>query len=145
MGSFLERFRTYQEKEKDVRLTYNKFSIGVSSLMSVVGMAVSAVCFGWGVYRLWSGAITYGTMTLFLQMAGSLSTAFSSLINIVPSSLAAATAAGRIMEITKAEPEQADDPPGAEGFCRTAAWNENEQALKVDGLKRGMWEWQHNF
>lgn len=120
VGSFLERFRTYQEKEKDVRLTYNKFSIGVSSLMSVVGMAVSAVCFGWGVYRLWSGAITYGTMTLFLQMAGSLSAAFSSLINIVPSSLAAATAAGRIMEITKAEPEQADDPPGAEGFCRTA-------------------------
>lgn len=120
VGSFLERFRTYQEKEKDVRLTYNKFSIGVSSLMSVVGMAVSAVCFGWGVYRLWSGAITYGTMTLFLQMAGSLSAAFSSLINIVPSSLAAATAAGRIMEITKAEPEQADDPPGAEGFCRAA-------------------------
>ena len=120
VGSFLDRFRTYQEKEKDVRLTYNKFSIGVSSLMSVVGMAVSAVCFGWGVYRLWSGAITYGTMTLFLQMAGSLSSAFSSLINIVPSSLAAATAAGRIMEISKAEPERADDSPGAEGFCRTA-------------------------
>ncbi|EDS12153.1 hypothetical protein ANACOL_00996 [Anaerotruncus colihominis DSM 17241] len=33
----------------------------------------------------------------------------------------------------------------AGGFCRKAAWNENEQALKVDGLKRGMWEWQHNF
>ena len=133
VGSFLERFRTYQEKEKDVRLTYNKFSIGVSSLMSVVGMAVSAVCFGWGVYRLWSGAITYGTMTLFLQMAGSLSAAFSSLINIVPSSLAAATAAGRIMEITKAEPEQADDPPGAEGFCRTA--EQSGAAVRMENVR----------
>ena len=69
-----------QVRYREEYLQYNRFSVRTSAFLSLVGMAVSVCCFSWGVYRLWSGAITYGTMTMFLQLAASLSSAFSSLI-----------------------------------------------------------------
>lgn len=94
------KMRQVQEKYRNMRLEYNQFSIMTTMLMSLVGTVVTVVCFGWGVYRLWSGVITYGTMTLFLEMSDSLSASFSSLIYMVPGAISAATAAGRIMAVT---------------------------------------------
>jgi len=96
-----KQLRTLQKKLKTASLDYNLFSVGNSALMSLVGTVVTLVCLGWGVYRLWSGHITYGTMTLFLQLSGSLAAAFSALVNLVPSAINAGTAAKRIMEVTK--------------------------------------------
>lgn len=104
-----ELFQDKQEYYKEVQLDYNKFNIMTSSVMSIVGMGVTASCFGWGVYRLWSGVITYGTMTLFLQQAGNLSSAFSNLVYMVPTAVGAATAAGRIMAIIDIPPEEEAD------------------------------------
>lgn len=97
IGLFSRRLIDMQEKYKDVYMDYNKFSIYTSSFMSLVGVMVSYSCFGWGVYRLWSGAITYGTMTLFLQLSGSLTGTFSALVGLVPSAISATTSAGRLM------------------------------------------------
>lgn len=60
--SYGARLRQVQETYRNVRLEYNKVSVAASSLMSLTGTAVSMACFGWGVYRLWGGHITYGTM-----------------------------------------------------------------------------------
>ena len=109
-------FQDKQEYYKKVQLDYNKFTILTSSLMSIVGMGVTAVCFGWGVYRLWSGVITYGTMTLFLQQAGNLSAAFSSLVNMVPTAVGAATSAGRIMAVTALPEEELTEVEAAAAF-----------------------------
>lgn len=121
----MEKYNTLfwgkQEKYKETRLNYNKFSIFTSSFMSVVGMIVTSVCFGWGVYRLWSGAITYGTMTLFLQQAGNLSSAFSSLVNMVPTAISAATSAGRIMAVTQLPMENKKISHQAEDFIKYAS------------------------
>lgn len=114
----------YQDKQdyyRDVQLDYNKFTILTSSLMSIVGMGVTGVCFGWGVYRLWTGAITYGTMTLFLQQAGNLSAAFSSLVNTVPTAVGAATSAGRVMAVTDLPEEEKADAAEASEFKKYAS------------------------
>lgn len=113
-------FQGKQEKYREIRLDYNKFSIFTSSFMSVVGMVVTSACFGWGVYRLWSGAITYGTMTLFLQQAGNLSSSFSSLVNMVPTAIGAATSAGRIMAVTQLPMEKEEATQHAEEFIKYA-------------------------
>ncbi len=123
MDKYSGLFRGKQDYYRDVQLDYNKFSIMTSSLMSIVGMGVTGACFGWGVYRLWTGAITYGTMTLFLQQAGNLSAAFSSLVNMVPTAVGAATSAGRIMAVTDLPEEEQADAAEAEAFkeyARTA-------------------------
>lgn len=102
---FSKRLRDVQQNYKDVFLDYNKFSVYTSSFMSVVGMFVAYACFGWGVYRLWTGHITFGTMTLFVQLSGQLSSSFKSIVSLVPSAISATTSAGRIMEFFKIKDE----------------------------------------
>ncbi|MDD6276792.1 MAG: ABC transporter ATP-binding protein [Clostridia bacterium] len=102
------KLRDVQQKFRDVKLDYNMFSIKTMSLMSLTGTIVSVLCFGWSVYRLWSGHITFGTMTLFLQMASALTGGFSSLASLFPQAISAATAAGRVMAVTELPKEDSD-------------------------------------
>lgn len=105
---YVSNFKTLLKQFRSVRLEYDKFSIITTLVMSSVGLIVSYSCYGLGVWRLWQGAITYGTMTMFLQLCGNLTNSFSSLISLAPSIISIATAAGRIMEITQL-PEESDD------------------------------------
>lgn len=129
---FSDKLRRVQKKYTDVNLDYNKFSIYTSSFMSVVGMVVSYSCFGWGVYRLWTGHITYGTMTLFLQLSGSLSGSFSSLVGLVPSAIAATTAVGRIMEIVELPREKVKDEDLVDRIAVTS--DDSGVSVEIDNL-----------
>ncbi len=97
---FTNKLRAVQCKYIDTSLEYNKFSVYTSAFMSLIGMVIAYMCFGWGAYRLWSGIITFGTMILFLQLSSSLSSSFNSLLSLIPSAVSATTSAGRIMELT---------------------------------------------
>lgn len=98
---FGQKLRSHQSAYKEAALEYNRFSIQTNIFMSILGQFVHYACFGWGVYRLWSGAINFGTLTLFLTQAGKLSGAFNSLVSIIPSTISATTSAGRIIEIIR--------------------------------------------
>lgn len=97
---YISNFKTILENYRSMRLEYDKFSILLTFCLSMLGLIVSYSCYGWGVYRLWQGAITYGTMTLFLQISGSLTSSFSALASLAPTAVSLATSAGRIMEVT---------------------------------------------
>ena len=97
---YITNFKQVLENYRGIKLSSDKFSIFMTMVLSFAGLVVSYACYGWGVYRLWQGVITYGTMTLFLQIAGSLTSSFGSLAALAPSSISIATAAGRVMEIT---------------------------------------------
>ena len=100
-GLFYRRMLRLQERYRTEYLNYNRFSVRTSAFLSLMGTAVSAGCFGWGVYRLWSGAITYGSLTMFLQLASALSSSFSALISLVSSAISISTSAGRVMAVTE--------------------------------------------
>lgn len=106
-GFFGQKMSVLQEKYRTEYLTYNQFSVKTSAFMSLVGTVVSAGCFGWGVYRLWSGVITYGSMTLFLQLSSTISSAFAALIGLISSCVSVSTSAGRIMAVTQLPAEDA--------------------------------------
>ena len=72
-------------------------------------MAVSYSCYGWGIYRVFSGNISYGTMTLFISLSGQLTGALNSLISLVPSAIGLTTSAGRIMDIINMKQEDYSD------------------------------------
>jgi ABC-type multidrug transport system fused ATPase/permease subunit len=101
--------------------------------LSLIGLFVAYSCYGWGVYRLWQGAISYGTMTLFLQISGQLTGSFSSLVSLVPGAISVATSAGRIMEITDLSLEENKDSKLAEKIENTA--NEHGLTIVCDNLK----------
>lgn len=102
---YISNFSKLLDTYRKTRLEYEKFNILMTLIFSVIGMIVSYFCYGWGVYRLWQGAITYGTMTLFLQISGTLSSSFNSLASLAPTAISVATSAGRIMEITSFKTE----------------------------------------
>lgn len=97
--TFASKLDMLQKLYRDVSLDYNLFSVRTSLIVSLCGLAVSCLCLFWGVYRLWSGYISFGTMVLFIQLTGFVSSAFSSLLSVVPSAVSAAVSAGRIMTI----------------------------------------------
>lgn len=105
---------------RDAYLRYNQFSVKTTALMSLMGLVVSASCFGWGVYRLWTGAISYGSMTMFLQLASSLGSAFSTLIGLAPTAISISTSAGRIMAVVELP---AEDATPDDDFLREGAYS----------------------
>lgn len=110
METFSGKMKDVQEQYREKMMDYNKFSIFVSSYMSVAGMAVSYLCFGWSIYRLWGGFITTGTMAMFLQLASRLSSSFNGLVQMIPTLIGATTSAGRLMALSEMEKETIQDP-----------------------------------
>lgn len=98
---YSKKLRWWQSKFRDISLKYNMFSIKTNILMSVVGTLVQFAAFGYCLFRLWTGGITYGTMTLFLQQRSKLSSAFSSVVSIIPSFLNSSVSAHRIRELVQ--------------------------------------------
>lgn len=99
MGSYSHRLKKWQSQFKDYSLDYNTFSIKMNIGMTLLNTAVSMVAFAYCLFRLWTGAISYGTMTLFLQQRGQLSGNFNSLVGIIPGMLNSSVSAHRIREL----------------------------------------------
>lgn len=99
MDGFRDRMCAMQGKYRETYLDYNRFSVIAGFVMSIVGLLVSVGCFGWSVYRLWTHAISYGAMMMFLQLTTMLRSAFSSLIGLVPTAISITTSAGRLMAV----------------------------------------------
>ncbi len=119
-GRYVGQMRGYLGQYRSIRLRQDKFSLIMSFCLSVIGLIVSYSCYGWGIYRLWDGAISYGTMLLFLQISGQLTTSFSSLVGLFPTAISIATAAGRVMEITDLSLESDKDGEKAEAIKTSA-------------------------
>ena len=98
---YSKKMRWWQEKFKNVSLKYNLFTIKTNILMTINGTLVQFLAFGYCLYRLWTRDITYGTMTLFLQQRSKLSSAFSSVVSIIPSFLNSSVSAHRIRELVE--------------------------------------------
>lgn len=117
-GLFGRKLHDWQQKFKQVNLDYNMLSIKTKMALSIIGTLIQYIGYGWGVYRLWTGHITYGEMMLFLQLAARLSSNFNSMVSIVPSTIGATSSAGRLMEILNLPKEERMEPE--EDLCRMA-------------------------
>ena len=114
--AYSQKHRQLQQRFKDASIDYNRFSIRKNTIMSLVSTTVTLICCCWAIYRLQHG-LTYGTMTLFLQLSGSLTAAFSALAALIPGAISAATAARRVMTIMELPIEDRSDAPAAEAFA----------------------------
>ena len=99
------KLRWWQRKFRDISLDFNLFSIKTNIYMSIVGMLVQFLAFFYCLYLLWTHAITYGTMTLFMQQRSALSGSFKSVLSIIPSFLTSSISAHRIRELVELKKE----------------------------------------
>ncbi len=111
---YISNFKVVLENYRSTKLSYDKFSIVLTLCLSLAGLAVSYSCYGWGVYRLWQGVISFGTMTLFIQLSSLLTSSFYAVAGLVPSAISIATSAGRVKELASLQKEQDSDCEKAE-------------------------------
>lgn len=119
MKVYGDKLRKVQKNYWDLKMQYTRFSLMTSGFMSFVGMVVGMICMIWGIYRLWTGNITFGTMVLFLQMSNSLSNAFHKLVQMIPNTISATTAAGRIMTVSELKKESYEKKEEVDKLLKT--------------------------
>lgn len=95
------KMRGWQSKFRDLSLKYNLFTIKTNIFMSIMGLLVQMAAFLYCLWLLWTGSITYGTMTLFLTQRANLSSAFNNVISIIPSFLNSSVSAQRVREMVE--------------------------------------------
>ena len=131
LGQVKEKFYRLQQDVVEMSLKQNKFQTGTMILTSLVGQAVGYACYGFAVYRLWQGEISYGTMTMFVSMAASLRGSFGSIIGLFPALISAGVSAERIMEVVQLPRESTRDDRQAKEMKQraqeTGAWVHMEQ------------------
>ena len=120
---YSRHLRGLQEEYLDMRMTFQRLSLTASAVMSLAGLAISYSCYAFGIYRVWSGAITYGTMTMFLGLAGSLSTTLNQMISLIPTAVGISVAAGRLIDIMEMPKESF-----AAGKIVDEFWEKNRDA-----------------
>ncbi len=98
---YAARLRELQKEAISMRLEFQRMSVWTSLILSTVSLLVSYSAYGWGIYRVWSGAITYGTMTMFLSLSGTLTGALHNITSLVPTAISLTTSAGRLMDIVE--------------------------------------------
>lgn len=127
---YTRELKNWQKKFKDYSLEYNWFSIKMNLLLSLIGMLSQYAVFGWGIYRLWTGYITYGEMTLFLSQSSKMASSFKSLVSFLPSMLNSSVSAGRVLELVEL-PREKHDPEAAERIAKEA---EQGYTIRMEGV-----------
>ncbi len=115
---YSRHLRELQKDYLEMRLEFQRLSMVTSVIMSVTGLAVSYSCYGFGIYRVWSGAISYGTMTMFLSLSGTLTGTLNQLISLVPAAVSLTTSARRLMDIIEMPKEDFSQSDEAIMFFR---------------------------
>lgn len=113
---YVKRLQDIQKEFIGMRLSFQRMSIWTSVLFSTIGMLVSYSSYGWGIYRVWSGAISYGTMTMFLGLSASLTGSLNNLTSLFPTVIGLTTSAGRLMDIIDMPQEDYSNDDAAKEF-----------------------------
>lgn len=120
VGTFTNRFRKIQDESVKISMDQNKYQSRGSILTSLVGQAIGYACYGFAVYRLWTGDVSYGTMTMLVGMAGSLRGSFSSVTGLLPTAIRAGISAGRVMELVEMPKEDRSKEQEAKKLLKKA-------------------------
>lgn len=113
---YTAKLKSLQDDYIHMQLDFQKMSMVTAVLMSIISFIVSYSCYGWGIYRVWSNAISYGTMTMFLSLSGTLTSAVNSLVSLVPSAISLTISAGRLMDIVEMPQEDYSQDSAVQRF-----------------------------
>ncbi len=133
VSDFTLRFESVQKLLSEAVLKQNRFSVFSSAVVSFLGLAVSYSCFGWSVYRLWSGKIDFGTLTMFLQLSTFVSSSFGALVSLVPGAVSSAVAARRLMELSSLKKEELENGEKERAFVEEN--REDGLSVRLENVK----------
>ena len=131
--NYIIELKSIQQEQVKTRLYYQRVNIIINVLLVVVGLLVSYASYGWGIYRVWNGAITYGTMTMFLSLSSTLSSALNNMLTLIPSGVSLAAATTRLMEISNLDEENYNDKDEVDKFY--SEYGKDGLTIEIDDVK----------
>lgn len=134
---FTGRLRSLQERHYDISMDKNKFSILCHIALSVLYQIISYFTLGFCAYRLFTGQISFGEMTMFLSLVSQVQGPFTSLTGMLPRFVSATSSAERIIELLELPSEtvpkkklQLDGAPSVEFRDVTASYGDRSDVLE---------------
>lgn len=112
---FTEELDKLQQSYEHTYLDASRFHLDMNACLSLAGMAVTGAGMCYGVYQLWLGNISYGTLMMMLQLAGSLNSSFSALLSHVRHAISISNSAERLMALEALPGEDLQVPAGVSG------------------------------
>ncbi len=82
-----------------VRMKRRGYSIAANAGFSLIFQAGYVLALVWGAFGIFSGGMTYGTLTAVLQLVNQLQTPFAGLSGLIPQYYSAVASAERVMEM----------------------------------------------
>lgn len=101
-----------QDEYADAYLDANATQIRISVITALLSALLVGLCCCWCVYQMWFGSMSFGDLTMFLQLMTVLRGTFSSLLSMVKQSVSITTSAGRIMAVEELPAENTMVPEG---------------------------------
>lgn len=98
--TYKQRLLLLQKEYTNTRLKYQKASNINAIVLMVLSMCVSFMAQGWGIYKVWRGDISYGTMTMFISLSSTLSITVDNMVNLFPRTIGLKNSVKRIRSIT---------------------------------------------
>ena len=105
-----QKLSDMHSKLYDEVVARTRFSVLSRSLVSTGFSFGYLTALLWGVFRIQSGAITFGVMTAFLQLVGRIQRPLSDLSRLIPTLVGSLTSAERLMELEELPLEESGSP-----------------------------------
>lgn len=105
-----DKLRNSQSILSDLKISVLNFSTLSQSLMRLTMNMGFLITLTWGIYRLHTGEISFGTMSAFLQLVGRIQNPIILLMGFFPAFIRYRTAAERIQEVMTIEIEAEVEP-----------------------------------
>ena len=106
--SSLNRLQEIQDKRLRLVKQKNKWKILGTGVIGIAFTGAQMIAFVVGALMVSDGTITFGVMTAFLSLVGQIQGPIYSLANQIPQIVGVLASAGRIIEVSELEEEQAD-------------------------------------
>lgn len=101
---------SFRDRRLGIIMKRNKLNAAMSLCIRSVFGAGYLIAFCWGIYKLSTGGITYGTMTIFLSLVAQVQGPIINLGGIIPQFITVLASTGRVMEIDAIESEKRVEP-----------------------------------
>ncbi len=93
------RLTAFRDERLRLIMKRNRLSTAMNLCINLVFSTGYFLAFGWSVYRLSNGSITYGTMTVFLSLVAQVQAPIMSLGSLIPQFITVLSSTGRVMEL----------------------------------------------
>ena len=107
-GQAIDSLEEYQDDLRQQTINRNSYNLFSRSVISLGFSAGYIIAFSWGVTGIAAGAITFGTMTAFLQLVGQIQRPISKISRQIPTLVHTVTSIDRLCELDLPQEEKGE-------------------------------------